>query len=381
MTVYIIYAAFIIFVILLIIIGIYFMLSVNSQRRVKNKINKKANIIREILEKHMEYENIEDIPEQEIEKVKSMVLNKTGLEAFYNCYEEHLNLNEDNVKLRKYAGKVVSYKILLNNKIVRYKYRRSYILYLLSQFGINTEEVGEFAFESLNSSSIYVRNNALRVIRNAGNIELFLKAIEVISSQKYYYNYKVLVDFIDNFNGDMDLLDKALLDNIHNFNDRFKRLTIEHFANGMKDDENTKLIILDFLANSQNKEILILAMRYFSKIMDERSKPYILKNLKSEDWELRAISAKVISNYNDGNSRNELLENLKDENYFVRFNSAFSYIEMEEETIIFNQLDNLTDKFAKDILVYAMYLKNMINYKDYMEQLQNVEGELVRNVN
>lgn len=380
MTVYIIYMAFIIFVVLLIIIGIYFMLSVNSQRRVRKRINKKVNIINEIIENHMQYENIEEIPDKEIEDMKKMVSHKSGLEAFYISYEDYLQQNKNNDKITEYAGEVVNYKILLNNKIVRYKYRTSYILYLISQFGINTEEVQEFAIESLENDSMYVRNNALRLIRNTGNVKLFLKAIETIIEKNHYYNYRVLVDSIDNFKGDMDLLDKALLENIHKFNNRFKRLTIEHFANGMKDEEEIRLMVLDFLANSEDKEIMILAMRYFGRIIDERAKPYILKNLKSEDWEIRAISAKIISNYKDEYSRSGLLENLKDRNYYVRFNSAFSYIEMDEEESVFKELDSITDNFAKDILVYAMYLKSMINHEEYLERLKDTEGRLVTNV-
>ena len=380
MTVYVIYMAFVIFVILLIIIGIYFMLSVNSQRRVKKRINKKTNIIREIMDRHMEYEDIEDIPVEEIEMMKKMVSRKSGLEAFYLAHESYLNGNIDPKKLREYAGEIVDYKTLMNNKIVRYKYRKSYVLYLLSQFGINTKEVGEFAIESLEKESMYVRNNALRVIRNTGDVELFLKAIKTITENKYYYNYRVLVDFIDNFNGDMEKLDRALLANIHNFNDRFKRLTIEHFANGLDDHEDIKLMVLDFLANSKDKEILILSMRYFGRIIDERAKAYLLDNIKSEDWELRAISAKIILNYNDEDTRNALLEALKDENYYVRFNSAFSYIEMEVEENIFKELDIIKDNFAKEILVYAMYLKNLINHEEYLLRKENIEGRLVSDV-
>lgn len=380
MTVYVIYMAFVIFVILLIIIGIYFMLSVNSQRRVKKRINKKTNIIREIMDKHMEYEDREDIPVEEIEMMKKMVSRKSGLEAFYLAHESYLNQNIDPKKLREYAGEIVDYKTLMNNKIVRYKYRKSYVLYLLSQFEINTKEVGEFAIESLEKESMYVRNNALRVIRNTGDVELFLKAIKTITENKYYYNYRVLVDFIDNFNGDMEELDRALLANIHNFNDRFKRLTIEHFANGLDDHEDIKLMVLDFLANSKDKEILILSMRYFGRIIDERAKAYLLDNIKSEDWELRAISAKIILNYNDEDTRNALLETLKDENYYVRFNSAFSYIEMEVEENIFKELDMVKDNFAKEILVYAMYLKNLINHEEYLLRRENIEGRLVSDV-
>lgn len=258
------------------------MLSLNSQRKLKKKINEKTSLINKIMKEHMEYENIEAIPDGEIKDMRKIVGHKIGLEAFYLAYEGYLNKGE-NDKLRAYAGEIVDYKVLLNNKIVRYKYRKSYILYLISQFQINTKEVGDFAIESLENESMYVRNNALRVIRNTGNVDLFLKTIKIITEKNYYYNYRVLADFIDNFNGDMEKLDKALLENIDNFNSRFKRLTIEHFANEKNSQEDVKLMVLDLLRGSQDKEVLIVATRYFGRIIDKRSKTYIIENLKSKD--------------------------------------------------------------------------------------------------
>lgn len=376
MSVYLVYISFVIFVVILLVVGIYFILALRKRRVLLEKINKQTETIKEILNNHMGYSDIKLIPEYEIEEIRKIVSNKIGLEAFINCFQDYLEDNGDLVKVRDYAALVVSYKTLLNNKIVREKYKKSYILYLLSEFRINTEEVMEFALESLDSDSIYIRNNSLRVIRNTGNVPIVMKAIESISSQNHYYNYRVLVDFIDNFTGEQELLNQALVEKFPIFNNRFKRLIIEHFSNKLNDNENIRLLVLDVLSSSNDKNTLIMATRYFGRVIDERAEEYILQNLESPDWELRAISAKIISHYNSQSSRFKILEGLKDKNYYVRYNSAFSYIDMEEEENILKYLDNITDPFAKDITLYAMYNRNIIDYKEYAEMAEKVEKEL-----
>lgn len=376
MTVFLVYIAFIIFVIILLVVGVYFMLELRKRRVSFEKIDKETLIIKEILNKHMGYSNIKLIPEDEIEEVRKIVSNKIGLEAFINSYQEYLESDGDIDKARDYAALVVSYNTLINNRIVREKYKKSYILYLLSEFRINTDEVTDFALESLDSDSIYVRNNALRVIRNAGDVPLVLKTTETINTNKYYYNYRVLVDFLDNFNGELESLDIALLENFQIFSNRWKRLIIEHFSNKLNDNENVRQLIIEVLSKSNDKNIVIMATRYFGRIVDERAKKYILQNLESPDWEIRAISAKVISKYASQSSIDKVLEGLKDKNYYVRYNSAFSYIQMEEDENILKGLNNITDPFAKEITLYAMYASNIIDYKNYKEMTEEIEEEL-----
>ena len=353
-------------------VGIYFMAALRRLGIQQRKIKEKADKIREDFKRHMEYENLDNIELAEIERMKSIVSDRIGLEAFYNCYKEYLEGSNDQDKVRDYAGRIINYKILLQNRIVRDKYRRSYILYLLSEFRINIEEVGEFAIDSLGSDSVYTRNNALRVVQNSGNIELLLKAIELISSEEYYFNTRVLVDCIDNFNEEDELLDEALLKNIDRFNPRFQRLVIEHFSNNLNDSEDVRLKVLDVFSSSKDKSTLIMATRYFGRVIDERAKAYILENLTSPDWELRAMSAKILVKYKSQDTKAKLLESLKDPNYFVRYNSAFSYIDIEEEVKIYDELDNMTDVFAREITMYAMYARSMIDYKDY----KDMEGEV-----
>lgn len=376
MTIFLVYISFIVFVIILLVIGIYLILALRRRTLSFEKIKQKIFIIKDIFNNHMEYSNVELIPKSEIEELKRLVSNKNGLEAFIKCYHDYVEDMGDKMKAQEYASIIISYKTLLSNKIVREKYKISYILYLISEFGISTDEVSHFALESLNSDSMYVRNNSLRIIRNTGNIELVLKAILIIISQNHYYNYRVLVDFLDNFSGEKEDLNKALFENFSKFNSRFKRLVLEHFSNGLNADENIKEMVLEVLSNPSDKNILITATRYFGRIIDLRAKKIILQNLDNPQWEIRAISAKVISKYNNPDSISKVVEGLKDNNYYVRYNSAFSYIQMEEEENILNELNNMTDVFSKDITLYAMYANNIIDYEAYTIMTEKVEEEL-----
>lgn len=216
MGVYIVYISFVTFVIMLLIVSFYFINSLIVNRFLKRKIAKEVLKIKEVMKRHLQEDK--NISNDEIEKLRKLALNKVGLQAFYICYKDYINENGYDEKIRDYAGKVISYKTLLKNRIVRERYRRSYILYMLSEFQINTDEIEEFALNSLNQNSIYVRNNALRVIQNTGNTSIILRAIEKINTSRYYFNYKILVDFIDSFKGDMKILNKSLLSALDSYN-------------------------------------------------------------------------------------------------------------------------------------------------------------------
>lgn len=374
MTVYVIYITFLIFVILLVLVGIYFMSVLRYQKLQNKRVNKKIEEIKDLVEKHINDLDLDDIPNDEIVYLKTLVNDKIGLQAFYYCYKEYVEKNGFNERLREYAGTIISHDTLMKNRIVRDKYRQSYILFLLAEFGVNTEEVGEFALSSLNKKSIYVRNNALRVIQNSGSIPLVLRALDVIDNGERYFNYRVLVDILDNFKGDKEELRIALLNAIDNYGDRIKRLIVEHFSNNLEDAEEIRLKVLEYFTKLDSKGIVLICTRYFGRVIDSRAKGLIVKNLEHPDWEVRSMSAKVLVNYNDEEVRDKLSESLNDENYFVRYNSAFSYIDMDEvKNLLSNLSTKIRDGLAHETLLYAMQRKNLISYEDYRNMLASLE--------
>ncbi|NLV88165.1 MAG: hypothetical protein GX021_02175 [Tissierellia bacterium] len=269
MTVYVIYITFIIFVILLILVGIYFLTLLRFNKVQNKKVAEMVEEIKDIVESHLSYDNLKDIPKKEIENLRKLTSNKIGLQGFLICYKNYIEENGFHEKARKYANQIVSYKTLLNNRIVRNKYRQSYILYLLAEFGIDAEEVKEFAINSLNKKSIYVRSNALKVIQNTSDVFLVLEALDVIDSSEHYFNGKILVDFLDNFMGDKALLNEHLLNNMDRYSNRMKSIIIEYFINNLVDYEEVKLKLLYYLSTSEDKELLISSTKYFGKVFDD----------------------------------------------------------------------------------------------------------------
>lgn len=333
--------------------------------------------IKGIMERHLRYDDLNDIPEEEIKYLQKVTSKKIGLQGFLICYKNYLNENESQEQLREYANKILSYKTLLNNRIVRNKYRKSYILYLLAEFGINTEEVKEFAKNSLSKNSVHVRNNALRLIQNSGDVNLALEALDIVDKSEYYFNDKILLDFLDSFTGDRELLNHKLLNNMDKFSNRLKKIVIEYFSSNCIDDEEIKLKVLYHLINSKDKELLISSTRYFGRIFDDMALIYIIKNLNSPEWELRAVSAKVLSKYKREDVKQALFESIRDENYFVRFNCAFSYVDMENEEVLKDLVNKIEDNNEREMLLYAMQSRNIIGYEEYKAMLKPLGGDYV----
>lgn len=372
MTVYVIYITFIIFVILLILIGIYFLTLLRYHKVQNKKVAEVVDEIKDMMENHLSYDDLGKIPKEELEYLQRITSNKIGLQGFLICYKNHIDKKGFNEKSREYANKIVDYKKLLNNRIVRNKYRQSYILYLLAEFGMNTEEVEEFALGSLKKNSIYVRNNALRVIQNASNVFLVLEALDLIDNSDHYFNDKILIDFLDGFMGDKVLLNEHLINKMDSYSNRLKRIIIEYFSNNCVDYEEVKLKVLYYLSTSEDKELLIASIKYFGKVFDDMALIYIVDKLNAEDWELRAVSAKVLGQYKNEDIKQELFEALRDENYFVRYNSVFSYIGMEDEKVLKDSIDKIKDRFARHMLIYAMQSRGIISFQEYSNILEPV---------
>lgn len=230
---------------------------------------------------------------------------------------------------------------------------------------MGSEKAGEFALASLNKKSVHVRNNALNVINKNKDLDVFMRAIKVINSEKYYFNDKMIIDFLDNYKGNKVELDKRLYLAINNFNAKLRKNITVHFTNMNNGSQEIRDELLNLIQHSNEKEIIITSIRYFNKIIDQRAKRIILEKMDSTSWEVRATCAKVISKYAGKESVNKLKQTLTDENYYVRSNSAKSFLKLvDKETAIEEAITN-KDRFARDILVYAMNTRGMLTQQEH----------------
>lgn len=367
MSIIIIYISFTSLICILAIISTYFISSLISRRAHQRRLNQRVLEVGSLFDRQMEYQNPDDIPPDEIKKIKKLVLTRLGLEAFTQYYTEYAQRNGYNEKLRRYAGQVVDYKTLLKNSIVRDQYRISYILYLLSEYRIHSPEVDVLALRSLKDKSLYTRSNALRVIKNTEDVELMIEALKTVSSGEHYFNGKMIIDFCDTFAGNRKELTDALLGHFDSFSPFVRQLLLTHFTNQKISEQPVRRKMLICLG-SEDKELIIGASKYFGWVNDPKAGSEILRNLTHPDWEVRAISARVSQRgYGSPEMLDALERCLSDRNWYVRLNSAFAFISMVNDQDRIRRIVDGTDRYAREITLYVMFDKNLIDYKQYIE--------------
>lgn len=365
MTTYLFYVAFTSFVVVMLIMGLFFITSMWLNNSFKARVDRKTRDYRELI--HMHFSNPSNVSDEDIGHVKKLISSKAGLLGFYKVYKEYLDTYGFYEEIRSYNNQVIEFKMLIKNKIVRSKYRKSYILFLMSEFRLNTKEVIEYALDALDSDSIYVRYNALKLIRNSGNTAAFLDALERIMHNKKSFNVRVLVDYMDQFQGNIQLINMKLANNLNNYNGKLKKAAIFHFTNCQYDAPEARNTLLYLLANEVDKGILISIIRYFEKVIDEKAVEHLISKLSNKDWEVRAASARILEKYPSDETISELTKSLMDENYFVRFNSASSLSRMVQGENTIREILSKTDSFGKDSFLYAMSLENSMKISHYIE--------------
>ncbi len=208
----IIYISFVTIICMVLIVGMYFANSMVNRNLHRRRLDKRMQVIRQLFDEHIAQPNPADLSQSEIDKMRKLALSRIGLEAFTRYYSEYTSQNGFD-KAQLYAARIVDYKILMKNYIVRNKYRASYILYLFAEYRLHSPETDRMAIEGLSDKSFYTRNNALNVIKNTGSVPLAINALKVVSAGERYYNGKMIIDFFDTFTGDRDDLSMELLKN------------------------------------------------------------------------------------------------------------------------------------------------------------------------
>lgn len=365
LTVYTAYFSFIMFVLLLLLVNSYFLLSLHIEKRKDNKIKKRKEEIKKSLLNIFENKVINK--NDEVQKLKKHFNRKIDIQAFHYAIKECKSANIYKDELAQLLEEIVDIDKILKSGVVRKEYKESYTLYLISEFNLGNKKAGEFALSSLDKKSLHVRNNALNVINKNNDLAIMMRAIEMVNDKDHYFNDKMIIDFLDNYKGNNAELDSKLYLEMDHYNMNLKKNIISHFMNMNNGSQKIRDKMIDFIHQSDEKEIIISSTRYFYKVIDERAKAFIVKNMSSKDWEVRATSARVVSKYTGENIVNKLKQTLTDENYYVRYNSAESFLKVVDSEIAINEAIKNEDRFARDILLYAMNIRGIINIEEYQE--------------
>lgn len=352
---------------------IYMILKDIYNARFDKKVDKiKYTFEKEVLRQLNTIKLNKNISKMDINYIKVKLKKRYYVRAFNSAIVK-FNKNEENHKFTRIY--MENFEDIISSYIKKYKKKddtiKSYGLILLGEYKLNNFEISEFLFKCINTKSIYLRVSALKSISKIGNLDNFIKALKYISDEDKYINSKNLIDIIEQFGGDKYLLNKQLIEKFNLFNENVKKVIIEHFKNNKI--TFVKKHILEILKNKEtSKEINISIIKYFSTIKDEDAKTEIIEILKGKDWESRAISASALGSYKEECSIEALITSISDKNWHVRYNSAMSLLKFEETYIIDRVLEK-NDKYSRDILFYAMFMKNKILYEEYIEKLRKVE--------
>lgn len=365
MTVYMAYFSFIMFVLLLLLVNSYFLISLRVEKRKDSRIEKRKEEIKESLVNVFEKDQTNK--KEEIKKLKICFNRKTDIQAFHYAVKEYSNTTIYKDELSNLLEKIVDIDKILKSGVVRKEYKESYALYLISEFNLGNKEAGEFALTSLDKSSLHVRNNALNVINKNNDLDVMMRAIEMINDKEHYFNDKMIIDFLDNYQGNKEKLDNRLYMEMDRYHMNLRKNSISHFMNMNDGSQKIRDKMLDSIHQSDEKEIIISSTRYFYKIIDERAKDDIVENMSSKDWEVRATSARVVSKYTGEKIIDKLKQTLTDENYYVRYNSAESFLKLVDSTTAIDEAITNEDRFARDILLYAMNTRGIISIDEYEE--------------
>ena len=367
------------FVLLLLLVNSYFLISLYVEKRKDSRIEKRKEEIKKSLINI--FEKNQTNKKEEIEKLKTCFNRKTDIQAFHYAVKEYENTTIYKDEVSNLLEEIVDIDKILRSGVVRKEYKESYALYLISEFNLGSQEAGEFALASLSKRSLHIRNNALHVINKNNDLNIMMRAIEMINDKEHYFNDKMIIDFLDNYQGNKEKLDNKLYMEMDRYHMNLKKNIISHFMNMNNGSQKIRDKMLDSIHQSDEKEIVISSTRYFYKIIDERAKDDIVKNMSSKDWEVRATSARVVSKYTGESIIDKLKQTLTDENYYVRYNSAESFLKVVDRKVAIDEAIKNEDRFARDILLYAMNTRGIISIDEYEELVrENKMGKSLEGV-
>lgn len=369
----VVYITFFSLVVILLLVSLYLINSLIVKQYRKKKMKKEFNKIEQNFYKHMKKGGVTLIPLMEIKFLRKKVNTCEGLQIFTEVFQKYVKENSYTEQLKSYVGNIIEFETIYKNKVVKGKYRDSYILYLTAIYKITTEESKDYAFKMLDDDALYTRNNALRVLQNFEDTQEIIKALEIISKSDKYFNEKIIVEFLEGFCGDRAKLSLDIVNNIEDFKDEVISAIIQYFTKMREEQNEVQEKILYLLALANSEEIVIEATKYFGYIKNNDAIEMIMNNLEHPNWEVRATSAEMLRTYDTVQNIKRLKEKLFDSNWFVKMNSAFSLVNMNINLVKFNDIINSEDKSALQVYNYALYKKGKISIQEFNQMQEYKE--------
>ncbi|KMT22218.1 HEAT repeat domain-containing protein [Clostridium cylindrosporum] len=347
--------------------------------RIKEKLeNKKLKEIETgfgkfVLEHLEKTRNGIELSDIELNLVSDALDTPIYFKVFSKKYMEYAN-NENILFAKKYILNFQDKIVRIFSKVDRKSIMKfAYYIYLIGEFRINDKIINKILLENLNTESIYIRVNALKALSKIGDLNGFVDALRIISLRGLYFNEKIVIDSIDSFEGDIEELNLRLMEEMKNFTPQMINIVISHFSNtGYR--KCSPLLIEKLKDKNTLKEVIMRIIKYFEVVKDIDSEPLIISMLDNPNWEVRVVASKAMLKYDVTKAEDKLRRLVSDNNYYVRYNTAMTLISKGRDYKLVQDIISGDDKFAKDIMFYAMFTKNFIDYDEYIAYKSHEEN-------
>lgn len=312
----------------------------------------------EILKQLNSLKEKESLSKLEINYVKDKLKKRIYFNVFNDCIMAFNENNENYIITNRYMN---NFEDVIKAKIKSSKWKdnisKIYISICVGEYKVDRFEVNQFLLNNLSDKDVNLNIISLSSIAKVGNMTNFISGLKVLSSDEKYINTKILIDIINEFYGDEDLLCENLLREFYNFNEDIQKAIIEYL--GYYKIHSQKEKVAELLSNKNTNyrtlegEVKISIIRYFANVAYEGVKEELINVLNDEQWEYRAIAATALRNYKDKCTINALFKSIEDKNWHVRYNSAVSLLSYNNPKLIKQVLDK-DDKYSKEILTYVL---------------------------
>lgn len=310
-------------------------------------------------------------------KLRKRLLNLNWLLAYLHAFRniEH-QIHKDSEELQKLQHfNILLFKQLSEDYSKRSSESQAFFAYIVYSVIPNSNERSSYfkAMHSLakklalliDSPSVYVRNNAFRAIVKTGSEPNIYYSLILMNEKTELRNSKFLSDYLGEFKGDVNKLNRILLGRFFEFSPPIQVMLVNYLRMLPKSVPQKKYysILYSALCSERtDNEAIIAIIRYFGKHKYTVAYEKLIELLetasnKTKGYNYAAVAAGALRAYPYKRTIVALIRNLSNQDWFVRYNCAESllYLNVDYEAIILNS----KDQYAKDIMIHRSEVNNL----------------------
>lgn len=240
--------------------------------------------------------------------------------------------------------------------------QQAHYAYMVKKYDVVVDQplsnILDFMLEMVQSPNIYCRENALRVLYAAGDVEVLYKALRLVDGMNVFHHEKMLTDGLLSFRGDKKELIHRLLSTRRKFSLKMQLIILNFVRFSGAGYEDAFLEVLR--DEKEDDELRFSAIRYLGRFPHPAARPILLemaRNPQKRRWEYAAIAASALAAYPGDDTIETLKECLHNYSWYIRSNAAVS---LERFNLTYMELADVldsNDRYAREILLYRMEIR------------------------